>query len=440
MATEQARAVTGHESFAHDYALQTVPPEKRRSLYTTATVWVAWVISISAFFVGGVIGAGSTAAQGLSAVAVGNAILAVIAFLVGMVGFRTGLSSYMISRAVFGRQGSIIVSAVIGLLAMGFIGVLLDGFATAFAALVPAVPRPVAILAFAALVTVTAIYGYRGLAILSRVAAPALIVLLLWAVWLAAEQAGGVAGLFAKQPARALPFEAAVGAVIATWITGAAIVSDVTRYARSATHVAIGAVVAYVIGAGFFEGGAVLAAIGAGQANIVVYMNALGLLLPAILVLGLALWTTTDNNIYSSALAFTNGGTLVGIRLSKAVWTLVAVAIALIVSLLGFAGQFLTWLLIIATVAPPFAGVVIAHFWVLRAGRDWRIVDDVAAAGLRWTALVSWVVAGVLAYMTRTTFIPALTGLLTALVLYTVLEFAIGRSGRRQVTTAAQHG
>ena len=378
----------GADPFTSDYALASVPAEKRRDLYTNATVWMAWAISISGFFVGGAIGAGQGAGAGLAAVFVGNLILALIAFLVGMIGYRTGLSSYMISRSVFGTRGSVIVSAVIGFLAMGFIGVLLDGFATAFVALVPGVPRAAAILGFSVLVTLTAIYGYRGLAWLSRVAAPLLIVLLLWAVVLAIGQAGGVAALFAKPAAKPIAFDAAVGAAIATWITGAAIASDITRYARSAWHIAIGAVLAYVVGAGFLEGGSVLAAAGVGQGNLVVLMNTLGLLAVAILVLALALWTTTDNNIYSTALAFTNAGTLINLRLSKPVWTIIAVVIAILVSLLGFAAQFLQWLQIIGTVTPPFAGVLIAHFWVLRMNGDWRATSTGNVyGGFRWTAL-----------------------------------------------------
>ncbi|MGH2452126.1 MAG: purine-cytosine permease family protein [Candidatus Limnocylindria bacterium] len=430
--------VRGDESFAHDYAVNVIPAEKRRGIYVNLSVWVAWVISISAFFVGGAIGAGQPVAAGLGAVLLGNAILAIIAFLVGMVGFRTGLSSYMISRAIFGRGGSVIVSAVIGLLAMGFIGVLLDGFASAFDALLPGVPRAVAIVGFAVLVTFTAMFGYRGLAWLSRFAAPALLLLLVWAAALAVGQAGGLAALFEQDPPQPIPFSAAIGAVIATWITGAAIASDVTRYARSAWQVALGAFAAYVIGAGFFEGGSVIAAAGAGEANVVVYMSTLGLLLPAVLVLGLALWTTTDNNIYSTALAFTNAGHLVKFRLSKPVWTIVAVIIALLVSLLGFAGQFLQWLVIIATVTPPFAGVMIAHFWLLRFGRDWRtLASELVPEGFRWTALAAWLAASVIAYITRTQFIPALTGLLTALVLYTALELIFARQER--VLELAQH-
>ena len=57
-----------------DYSLDTVPKDKRRSLIATATVWIGWCISLSAFMTGGTIGSGSTAGNGILAVFAGNLV------------------------------------------------------------------------------------------------------------------------------------------------------------------------------------------------------------------------------------------------------------------------------------------------------------------------------------------------------------------------------
>jgi cytosine permease len=124
----------------HDHALDAVPAVKRKTLWQLCAVQIGWNISISAFLVGGVVGAGTTFTTAITALALGNLFLVVVASLVGYVGYRTGLTSYLVSRVVFGLKGSVLVSLVLGVLAMGFIGVLMDSFGTAFTTLVPAIP------------------------------------------------------------------------------------------------------------------------------------------------------------------------------------------------------------------------------------------------------------------------------------------------------------
>ena len=62
-------------------------------------------------------------------------------------------------------------------------------------------------------------------------------------------------------------------------------------------------------------------------------------MIPGLLVLLLALWTTTDNNVYSSSLAYTNASALVGIKIPKWGWTIICVCIAVIASTFGFASN-----------------------------------------------------------------------------------------------------
>lgn len=417
---DQPKRDTQDASFSHDYALQQVPDEKRRGLYELVAVWVGWAISVSAFLVGGVVGNGTTLGTGLSAIFIGNLILVVIGALVGTIGFRTGLTTYSIGRVVFGKGGSVIVSFLLGFLAMGFIGVLLDGFANSMVALVPAVPKMVSVLAFAGLVTLSAVYGYKGLSVLSKIAAPILWILMAVALFSVLGKAGGFSAIAAKVPAKPIPLFTAIGSAVATWLTGAALSSDISRYAKKESHVWIGALGGYILGSGLLEGISVITARGVGNANVVVVLSTLGLLVPGVLVLLLALWTTTDNNIYSSALAFSNAGDLAKVRLSKPVWTIIAVLIAVAVSLLGLSAQFLKWLQFIGIVAAPFAGVIVSHFWLVNKGRGL----GAAAAGVRWTAFVTWLAASAFAYYFKVG-VPALQGLIAAAALYWAIESAV---------------
>lgn len=417
-------------SLAHDYALDPVPTDRRRSLYSLVAVWVGWAISVSSFLVGGAVGAGTTFGAGLTAILLGNAILAVIGGLIGYAGYRTGLTTYLACRILFGVRGSAVPSIVLGVLAMGFIGVLMDAFGTAMADLVMGVPWTVWVLMFAVAVTATAMFGFKGLAVLSVVAAPLMLVFAIYSLVRIGGDDGGLAAAVDAVPATPIGFDVAVTAVIATWITGAALASDVGRYARRPAHIAIGAVAGYVLGAGFFETTAMISASAVGNPNFVVVMSQLGLLLPAAVILGLALWTTTDNNLYSSSLAFTNASKVLGRTVNKKVWVLVGIAIAIATAFGGFAGNFLAFLSIIGTVTPPFAGIFIAHFYLFGGLRTPAPTLLAAAPVVRWPALAAWAVTSVTMYYWAPPLRP-LVGLFLGGALYAVVTLVTGRAESR---------
>jgi cytosine permease len=403
-----------------DHALEPVPAASRKSLVQLVIVQIGWNISVSSFLVGGVVGGGTTFVEGLLAILLGNLLLVAVAYLIGMVGFRTGLTSYLASRAVFGTRGSIIVTVLLGVVAMGFIGVLADTWGTAVNKLVPAVPGWAFVLAFALAITSTAIFGFKGLQRYSAIAVPIEIAIALLALVAIARTEDGFAGVVAAVPAAGIGFGAAVGAVMSTWITGAALVSDVTRYARSGRHVLIGVLAGFVVGAGTFELIATLSAMSVGNSNFVVVMQSLGLLAPAVVMLVLALWNTADNNLYSASLAFTSASDLLGHRVPKWVWTIVAIVIAVLVALSGAAAQFGAFLGVIGVVAPPFAGVLIAHFWLVARGVSGaRLLSE--APAVRWEALGCWLVASLLAWSTGFLLTDAIEGLVAGVVLYGVV-------------------
>jgi cytosine permease len=416
-----------------DYAAEAVPLDKRKSTYQLIAVAVGWAISVSAFLVGGVVGGGLRFGPAVGAIVLGNVALAVVASLIGLIGYRTGLTSYRIAKSVFGSVGSVLVSIVLGVLAMGFIGVLMDAFGNALTALVSGLNWTTVVILFAVVVTVTALYGFRGLAAISKIAAPSLFVLALLGLFRIAASEGGFSTAINAVPAEPIPFDVGITAVVATWITGAALMSDVARYARRGRDVVIAVTIGFVGGAGFFEFTAMISSIEVGTPDFVAAMSGLGLLLPAAIVLTLALWTTTDNNLYSASLAFTSASEVVGRKVAKPVWTFVSVAIALGVAFLGFASNFLSFLLIIAVVTPPFAGVVIAHYWVL--GHIRRTGEPVAAVPtVRPVALLSWVGTSVVAYYVALPVEP-LAALLIAGTAYSVLALAFGQ---RPVAVVAQ--
>ena len=416
-----------------DHALEPVPASRRKPLLQLIVVQVGWNISVSSFLVGGVVGSGTSFGEGMAAIGLGNLVLAIVASLIGVIGFRTGLTSYLASRAVFGSAGSVLVSIVLGVVAMGFIGVLMDTWGGAVNKLIPAIPSGVFVIAFALAILTTAIFGFKGLHKFSAIAVPVQVAIGLFALFRIGSLDGGFAEVFAAEPAKAIGFSAAVSAVVATWITGAALVSDVQRYALRARDVVISCVLSFVVGVGIFETIATVSAMKVGNSNFVVVMQGLGLLAPAAVLLFLALWNTADNNIYSASLAFTSASNLLRLRLSKPFWTVLAVVIAVGIAFLGLADQFGKFLTVIGVVVPPFAGLLIAHFWVLQrrtAAAD--VLRDLPA--VRWSAVGCWIAAALIAYYAEFLLVNAVEGLVCGFVLYALAGLL---TGRRTTTSVA---
>jgi cytosine permease len=422
-----------------DHALEPVPADRRKSLLQLIIVQIGWNISVSSFLVGGVVGAGTTFAEGLLAILVGNVLLVAVAYLIGMVGYRTGLTSYLASRAVFGNRGSIVVTVMLGVIAMGFIGVLAAVWGAAVHKLIPAIPGTAFVLAFALAITSTAIFGFKGLHRYSAIAVPIEIAIALLALVAIGRSEGGFSSVTAAVPAAAIGFGAAVGAVMSTWITGAALVSDVTRFARRPVDILIGVIAGFVVGAGTFETIATVSAMSVGNSNFVVVMQTLGLLAPAVVMLVLALWNTADNNLYSASLAFTSASDQLGFRVPKWAWTIVAIVISVIVAMSGVAAQFADFLAVIAVIAPPFAGVMIAHFWIVARGQSGdRLLTE--APTVRWEALACWLGAALAAYFTDFLLTDAIEGLIAGVVLYAVVGSILQPRGRSAASVApAEH-
>lgn len=413
------------QGLVSDYSTSPVPANEKKSFVNNAAVWFGFTVSISAFLTGGTLGAGLTAGKGIAAVLIGNSVLMVIAILLGIIGQRTGLTTAHLGRIVFGKKGSIISSVVLGTLGMCLIGVLMNSFGNSIAALLPGFPGFLAILIFAACITSSAIFGYKGLTIISYVAVPSLLILLAISLFASGKMVdGGLSAVFALQPAGELTMAAGISSVISTWANGACLSADISRYAKKPSHIVGSVFFGFIVGTSVFEGCAVVMSVATGATDFTGIFNALGLLIPGLLVLLLALWTTTDNNVYSSSLAYTNMSSLVGINIPKWGWTIICVAIAVLASTFGFANNFGKWLGYLGAFTTPFAGILIAHFWVLNS---YKATSYRMPVGFRLSAFISWVLGFavcrlVVANQAAIPVPSSIAGMLSGFLIYIVLS------------------
>jgi cytosine permease len=419
-----------------DHALEPVPEADQRGFYSTVGVFVAWIITTTPFLVAGALAAGMTFAQAVAALIVGTMITATVGMLVGVLGQHTRMTSYLVSRVVYGAKGSTLISVLIGALAVGFVGVLASFLGAVVSAGLPFLPPWAASLIFIGIATFISIVGYRGLSWVGQVSVPLLWLLGIFFVFKIASAGGGFGHIVSVVPKGSLSFGVAVTIVVADWITGATIASDIARFSRRKRDVATASYLGWVVSYCLFALIGLLAYYGTGTTDIVALMSKLGLVGAAIAVFFIALISSTDVNLYAFSLALTNLSDAFGLKpLKRVTWVLVGAVITALISLLGYANTFLPLLLTIGTIIPAYAGVVLAHYYLrgaMRRSPEEQIANIVP--GIRWTAIVSFLVGVAVAYFIKAG-IPGLQGLIASGVVYLVLEMAF--AGRRQPAVAA---
>ena len=154
--------------------------------------------------------------------------------------------------------------------------------------------------------TASAYFGIKSLTIISYIAVPLVGILGTIAMILAVVQGDStLVDQFAKSSGT-LTVIGGAGLVMGSFVSGGTATPNFTRFAKNGKIGAITTVIAFFIGNSlmFFFGG--ISSVYVGGNDIFEVMINLGLFYMAVLVLGLNIWTTNDNALYSAGLGLAN--------------------------------------------------------------------------------------------------------------------------------------
>lgn len=351
-----------------DYELGTVPASERKGWLPIAGIWIAIGIDLSGTIMGVQLGNGLPFGEALSATILGSVLLGLLAMACTWVGAATGLTSAMLSRAVFGRVGGRVIAIAMAISSLGWFGVQTGFFADNARIAVDelaGVDLPVHLFTVigGVLMILTALWGYRSIQRLSSWAVPLLIALLLLAVVLAFVQFG-TGDLFAEVPAQ-FSFGGAVSLVMGIFVFGVIISPDIARWAKTPKQAMVAGFVGFFIGNSLIVIVALVLSRVMGVEDLMRMFFILGLGAIALVVLTLAQWTTNTNNLYSAALNLS----VVFTRVSRRTLTLVGGAIAIGAALAGIYDAFIPFLSVMGTFIAPYGGVYLADFFTRATSR-----------------------------------------------------------------------
>jgi cytosine permease len=434
-----------NRSALEDFGAKPVPDDQRKGWFGIGIVYWGIAVCLPAFLISGMIAGPAKLGTSALAFIVGAAVLAAVAILTGIIGSKTRFSTALSSKYTFGRYGAYILQIVLFFAAWGWFGVQLgfmaEGLGGGGLAYVAGGSVPVWLFKVIGgiLMTLTAMFGFKAIEKLSIIAIPLLIITMLATIFSVYRGDTSLAEVASITTEGAMPFGVAVSVVISSFILGAIISSDITRYARSKSAAGIG------MGFGMFIGFPVvmiLAGImvkGAGGevdfSKVMLANNSGFWVVLAVITIILAAWTTNDNNLYSGALSLN----AMFPKVQKWLITLVSGIVGLVLALLGIntAAGFQTFLGLLAIFIPPAAAVMIIDYYFFKGDKNMAYDSDklysvknfrpipfiVWAAGIGFGFLVQYTAV-------RITTITALDTIIVAAVLYFIIMLAAGQKVR----------
>lgn len=379
------------QNASRDYEFTAVQDDGRRGMWSMLIIMLGFSFFSASMWAGGTIGSALTSPAFIAAVLLGNLLLACYTGLLAYIAGKTHLSTHLLAHYSFGRRGSYLPSLLLAVTQTGWFGVGVAMFAVPVSKLFPEVPLWMLVWGAGLLMTSTAYFGIRALAWLSAVAVPAIIILGCMSMQMAINDFGGWGAWLDVVPqGETMSLVAAMGLVVASFISGGTLTPDFVRFSRDAKISVTSTVVAFFIGNSLmFLFGAVGAALY--QLNdISEVLFRQGLIVFGIIVLGLNIWTTNDNAIYASGLGLSN------------VFKLPKRYMVLVIGIVGTASatflynNFVDWLNVLNAMLPSIGAVIIADYFINRAhysDASYRF------ARVNMGAVVAWFVGVVCALM-----------------------------------------
>ena len=405
------------QKFDVDYTSKAVDRAGRKSTLSMFMVMLGFTFFSASMWVGQNLAAGLNFSGFVWALLLGGLILAAYTGALGWIGAESGLSLDMLARRSFGQKGSWLPSAMISFTQIGWFGVGLAMFAIPVAKeLLGLEVTPdhmpwqgyLLVLIAGILMTGSAYYGIKSLTIISYIAVPAVAILGTVAMIMAVNK--GDLGLVEQfnQGTKSLGIIAGAGLVVGSFVSGGTATPNFTRFAKSGKVGLWTTVVAFFIGNSLMFCFGAVSSIYVGGNDIFEVMLNLNLFYLAVLVLGLNIWTTNDNALYTGGLGLSN---IFG--LSKKAMVLISGLIGTVAAVWLY-WNFCGWLNVLNCTLPPVGIILILSYFTNRKA---YLEDTVPVKTVNWFAVAGVVLGAVVANLVKWGF-PAINGMAVAAVCY----------------------
>ncbi|NIB40486.1 cytosine permease [Pseudomaricurvus alkylphenolicus] len=405
-----------------------VPEDCTKSSWHIALIVVGTLIGIPIFLVSAQVGGSLGLSEALPAFLLGSLVLCVLGVLTSVTGATTRLSTYVLAEFAFGRSGAKIMNFVIALTLIGWYAVTANVFGQAADMAIRAglgwqLPAWLYVISGSVLMIWIAVVGFSGIDRLAFLLVPLMLFFLLYTNWLTVDHIPGWDVPVAL--GASMTFSEATSAVIGGYIVGVVIQPDYSRFARNVRQSAWAMVLALGVFYPIVQVLAAIPSVATGQVNLIEIMIALGIGVPAFLLLVLGSWSSNVVGLYSSGLSlatvFSQG------RLSSI--TLAAGVTGTALALSQAQDYFIPFLVLLGILIPPVAAIYVIDVLLVRRG---RCATDALKnePAFNINALLAWALSSGVGYassngLVELSGVSALDAAIVAALLYPLLKVQV---------------
>lgn len=413
-----------------DFSKSQVPASATYTGWHIALVIVGGTIAVPAFLMAANLGASLGLRDAAIAFGCGCFILGSMAALTGLCGQKSGLSAYMLNEFAFGRWGGRIASTVVSLTLIGWFGVTSALFGRAAKLMGQSVfgidwPVELYMVLGGGLIVAVTVTGFKGIDKLALALVPVMLGFLMMAAWMSLPQLEQWTEPTGGTP---MTLTTAISAIVGSYIAGVTIQPDYARFARSRRAALGSAFVALAISFPILLFCTAIPSIAYNEPDLLNVMIALGIGIPAFLLLILAAWSSNVLSVYSGALALAT----VFRHLDLRVLIVGVGALGTLLALAGAGDYLIEYLVLLGITIPPISSIYLVDTLLFRKRFD--EVELGKRPRLALKALATWIAAvGVGAcshfgFFTLTS-VAALDSIVVAGVLSVILGVGFRRAG-----------
>ena len=406
-----------------DFSRSQIPASATYTGWHIAMIIIGGTIAVPAFLMAAHLGANLGLRTAAIAFGCGCLTLGILAALTGLAGQRSGLSAYMLNEFAFGRWGGRIASVVVACTLIGWFGVTSALFGRA-ANLIGVTlfgldwPMEVYVVIGGGLIIGVTVAGFKGIDKLALALVPLMLSFLIMAAWMSHTE---VDNWQAPTGATPMTLPMAISAVIGSYIAGVTIQPDYSRFARTRSAALGSAFAALAISFPLLLFCAAIPSIAFNEPDLLQVMIALGIGVPAFLLLVLAAWSSNVLSAYSGALSLAT----VFRKLDLRILILGVGILGTLLALAGAGDHLVQYLILLSITVPPISSIYVVDALLYRSRFDETALER--CPRFVHLALIAWAVAVMVGYLAHRglftlTTVAALDSILVAAVLGVILR------------------
>ena len=330
--------------------------------------------------------------------------------IMGAIGAKSRMSSYLLVRIAFGDKGASLVNIAFAISLLGWFGVNINLFTEAISRLaldIFGLEIPTLALAIFASIcmTATTIIGFKAINILATLMVPAL-AFVTFLLAKSALETQSLKEIVMTESTEVITIGQGISAIVGAIIIGAIILPDITRFVKHWSGAIYTAIIAYLVAQLAVMGAAAMAGAVSGKTNILDIMLDLNLGIGAFLIVIGSSWVLNSLNLYSAIL-----GTKATFPKLNSTWLAIGLgATGVIAALMNLLNNFIPFLIFLSDIFVPVAGVIIIDALLMRR-EDYHIDTLADNRAFNMAGLTAWAIGAGFALMISHGVMPSPTGI-----------------------------